>query len=427
MQTRKTDVVVIGGGVAGLAAAGELRRRGYRVQLLEARDRLGGRIWTERRAGWPEPVEKGAQFVHAGNDALWDVLRRHRIRVQRVPERHWRKEGKSLVPVADMRTRVAAVTERIEPRRMRRWSFAGFLRRAGQDVDPVDRELAVGFVEGFEAAPCEEMSAAAVAGETLDDNEQFIVPGGYDQLVAALVKELAALAVNVQLRVPCRRVTWRAGRVQVETADTAWEARAAVVAVPVGVLRRRGGLAFSPVLRARERALAAIGPGQVVRLSVRLDGRRVRRLVPAALGGRPRFGFIHSLEDGVPVWWSLTDAPVVTGWVGGPGASALTRRTPAEIRRAALATLARLWGVTVGELRAAVQDVVTHNWTEDPYSRGAYSFVRAGHDGAGAQLAEPVRDTLFFAGEATAEGEAIGTVHGALASGLRAAGEVARR
>ena len=73
--------------------------------------------------------------------------------------------------------------------------------------------------------------------------------------------------------------------------------------------------------------------------------------------------------------------------------------------------------------RSAVVAWETHNWSRDPFSRGAYSFIVAGQENAAEKLRQPVQDTLFFAGEATADGEEIGTVHGALASGLRAAEE----
>src|SRR5262245_47822524 len=84
-----SDVIIIGGGVAGLAAAAEVGRRGYTVSLLEARDRLGGRVFTIRPRGWRAPVELGAEFVHEGNAAFWRRLRRHRLRARHVPPRHW--------------------------------------------------------------------------------------------------------------------------------------------------------------------------------------------------------------------------------------------------------------------------------------------------------------------------------------------------
>ena len=169
-----SDVVVVGAGVAGLAAAGELGRRGFTVTLLEARERLGGRVWTVRPAGWPTPVELGAEFVHAGNAALWRVMRKHRIGTASVPPRHWLRRDAKLEKIDDIAKRIEHVTGRIEPKRMRDWSFAEFLQgQAPAAFDPVDRNLATGFVEGFQAAPLARMSASAVADETLDDDEQF--------------------------------------------------------------------------------------------------------------------------------------------------------------------------------------------------------------------------------------------------------------
>ena len=82
-----------------------------------------------------------------------------------------------------------------------------------------------------------------------------------------------------------------------------------------------------------------------------------------------------------------------------------------------------MFGISKREIRERVIAWETHNWSRDPFSRGAYSFISAGHEDAAKTLREPVQDTLFFAGEATADGEEVGTVHGALASGLRAAAE----
>jgi monoamine oxidase len=125
------------------------------------------------------------------------------------------------------------------------------------------------------------------------------------------------------------------------------------------------------------------------------------------------------------VWWSLTGDAVLTGWAGGPAAQALSARSAQAIEQIALGQLSKIFRLPKAVLNAGLLDSATHNWSRDPFSRGAYSFVRAGQDNAPKELRRPVEDTLFFAGEATADGEEIGTVHGALSSGLRAAGEVA--
>src|SRR5581483_7962917 len=107
----------------------------------EARDRVGGRVYTERRPGWPAPIELGAQFVHGGNEPFLRLLKKHRIRRQRVPGRHWRFDSAGLRET-DATDGVAAVTKHIQERRMKGWSFERFLRTVEDKVSPADRELA---------------------------------------------------------------------------------------------------------------------------------------------------------------------------------------------------------------------------------------------------------------------------------------------
>jgi monoamine oxidase len=429
MQQRRADVIIVGGGIAGLAAAGELGREGYSVLLLEARRRLGGRVLTERRRGWSGPVELGAQFVHGGNDAFWRLLKRHRIRTEHVPAHHWWPAQPGFLEI-DATKRIAAVTGLIDEETMRNVSFAKFMAGVGSDLDPIDRQLAIGFVEGFEAAPTNAMSAVAVAGETLEDDEQYVLPAGYDEIVTALVAELERTATTLFLDAPCRHVAWSRGTVRVRTPGAEFSARALITTVPIAVLQTsaaKGGLRFSPAVPALANASRAIGVGHVIRLTFRFDGRRWERLWPEPLRrlASRGFGFIHSSGDGVSVWWSLSSAPVLTGWAGGPNALALSGRSDRQIIHAAVFSLARLMRRSRTEIAGVIADVATHNWTRDPYSRGAYSFARVGAEEAVRQLRTPVRDTLFFAGEATADGAEVGTAHGAFSSGRRAAREVA--
>lgn len=431
MASRSADVIVIGGGIAGLAAAVDLSRRRLRVVVIEARERLGGRIWTERPRGWPRPAELGAQFVHAGNDAFWTLIETHGVRTKRVPARHWWCDGSRLAEI-DATGRIADVTKRIDARRMRGWSFAEFLKRKGANVPAVDRRLAIGFVEGFEAARSDKMSASAVAGETLDDSEQYAFTEGYGRVISALMADLNRCEVAIRLRSPCRRIDWSAGAVRVRTGADDYSAPAVIVTVPLGVLQARlparGAIAFAPRLRQHERVAADMGVGHVIRVTLRMDGRRWRRLLPQELAAARRgFGFIHAPDATVPVWWSLDPEPIVTGWAGGPKAVALAGWSDAAICGAAIGSMAGVLRVKTALLRDVVLGVALHNWSRDPYSRGAYSYTRVGQDSAAQELRRPVENTIFFAGEATADGEEVGTVHGALASGLRAAAEVAAK
>ncbi len=436
-MTQRSDIIVVGGGVAGLAAAAELARTGFRVVLLEARQRLGGRICTRRRSGWRRPVELGAEFVHGGNDELWRLLDRARIGTRRLSDRHWRAAAGSLAKVADLDRAIARVTRLIVPARAGDLSFGAYFRRFPPEVAPADWALTRGFVEGFEAAPLGKISARSLAAETMGEEHQYVVPGGYDQLVASLADACSLAGVEVRTGAVVRSIRWRRGAAVVSApgarprASREYSARAVVISLPLGVLKARrgaGAVRFSPEIRRKRRRIDAMGVGDVVRMVFRFKPGPFRRLLPGILrtGGRDGFGFLHSSVTPVPVWWSLSDQPVLVGWAGGPNAKALLALAPPARRRRGLQSLAAVLGVRARTLAAALGGWMSHDWSGDPFSRGAYSFIAAGQDRAGRELRRPMAGTLFFCGEATAEGAEVGTVHGALRSGLRAARQIRR-
>ena len=213
-------------------------------------------------------------------------------------------------------------------------------------------------------------------------------------------------------------------------------ARAALVTVPLAVLQSAAGtpgaVRFAPRLpRWKREAIGALAMGNVVKVVVRLRA-------PFGAGVLASVGrnasFLHVPGAAVPTWWGFGPHPprCLVGWVAGPNADAFAGRHGGPVRGearidAALAGLARALGVAAAELRAAVEDARVFDWAEDPYARGAYSWVPVGGVDAPAALAAPVEDRLYFAGEATDTAGDPGTVHGALASGARAAGEIAAR
>jgi monoamine oxidase len=139
-----------------------------------------------------------------------------------------------------------------------------------------------------------------------------------------------------------------------------------------------------------------------------------------------RLYFLFSDDQVMPTWWTGYPllAPQLTGWVGGSRAAGRVSSPDAALAEQALEALARVLGVQRGWLEEQLESWHVHNWSTDPYARGAYSYVRVGGLAAPQQLSEPVDDTLFFAGEATdAEGHT-GTVHGALSTGERAARQI---
>jgi len=194
----------------------------------------------------------------------------------------------------------------------------------------------------------------------------------------------------------------------------------------LGVLQQpassAGAVRFSPALEMKRTALAGLASGPVIKLQLLL----ARSFWETLHGDRYRdASFFHVPEAEFPTFWTPAPArgPLLVAWAGGPRAQRIADgAAPAEIARKALASLERLFGKEV-DLKAQLRGYYYHDWQQDPYARGAYSYVTVGASDARAALARPLEDTLFFAGEATDDEEG-GTVAGALQSGQRAAREL---
>jgi monoamine oxidase len=425
-------IIVIGAGISGLAAAHELSRQGRHVVLLEARERVGGRILTLRSPEWPIPIELGAEFVHGGSPALKAGLRRARVRTRPAPTRIWWQSPDGLELVPDFWQRVERVTDAI-PARNRGWSFATFLRRRGRTFSSADRERVRSYVQSFNAAPEARLSAYALRADHAgaDTNDRSVI-GGYDRLARSWANHWPDGQVDLRLETIVERIRWRTGFVSVETRAArggrreTFSGRGAILTLPLGVWRA-GDVKFDPPLRTKQALVARCGWGQVLRLAVlmRADFWKLPTLPGFLRGGgvdRAR-GFINTPDAPIPVWWApRPPMPVLVGWAGGPAADSLIGSSAKELRRAAIASLAGILGCGEKHVSGMVLQCTFHDWSTDPFSRGAYSFTAAGAEGAAEQLAEPLESTLFFAGEATADEP--GTVHGALESGRRAAREV---
>ena len=434
------DVVIVGAGVAGLAAAGALRRAGRRVTVLEARRRLGGRIHTLHPAALQVPIELGAEFVHGPQEELFALAAGAGLSVHEITGDRWRSRAGRLAPLDDFWERVGRVVRQLDGERAHDRSVDAFLRAVGRRRARRDEvRLARQFIEGFHAADARLASERALAGasgaEDEDEQRIFRVGGGYDGLVAHLARQAGDV---VRLGAEVRGIRWERGRVRVRTRGRAGDeraeigARAVIVTVPIGVLQaergERGAIAFEPEIPAHRDAAARLGSGAVTRVSMRfhtpfwesLEGR----------GGRSlgQLGFLHADDAPLPVWWTTfpVRSPVLVGWAGGPAGARWTNQPREAVARAARESLASALGVSARTIAGSLADWWTHDWQADPFARGAYSYSLVGVGDAVQRLARPVEGTVFLAGEAYDADGANGTVNGAIASGQRAARLVER-
>jgi monoamine oxidase len=435
----RVDVAVVGAGVAGLAAARELRRRGLKVVVLEARDRIGGRVHTLRDSRLPLPVELGAEFVHGAAQVTHRLLAEAGLTTYDLGGEHWRARRGKLART-EAWAPIQRVLRHLDGRAADR-SFDDFLAGLGNRAPASDRRAARAFVEGYHAADPSELGVRSLVPQEDEGPPTILamriarVYGGYDQLPRWLAGELQS---ELRLRSPVKAIAWRRAHVELaverETgAVRRFVARAAIVTVPIGVLAAGpaapGGLRLDPDPPRIRHACGLVAMGAVARLvcwfrefpwlASRFErgGERIDRASFWQLDG-PTFR----------VWWTAWPVrwPLAVAWSGGPRAAAAVRRGPGAVESTAIGELAAAFRLPRRAVASRLEAAWMHDWQHDVYSRGAYSYARVGGAGAARSLSRPVEDTLFFAGEATDTGGHTGTVEGALASGLRAARQASR-
>jgi monoamine oxidase len=205
----------------------------------------------------------------------------------------------------------------------------------------------------------------------------------------------------------------------------------AVITLPLGVMQAPpespGAVRFDPLLQEKASALYLLYMGQTMRISLIFSERWWEQAAVRGGGADALrdMSFVFSHQEWFPTWWTrVTFAPMLTGWAASRRGERLSGRPGRFIRDRALESLASIFDVPRQTLEAKLQSWYVHDWQSDPYARGSYSYVGVGGEGAQSELGEPVAGTLFFAGEATNAAGHHGTVHGAIATGERAAREV---
>ena len=433
MSANDCEILVLGAGAAGLMAAAELAAAGRSVLVLEARDRVGGRIWTRQEPGLAVPVELGAEFIHGEAPVTMGLLRRFGGAAVDTEGAHWTFRRGRLSLRGDLFRRVHAALSGHRGRlRARDLAFADFLDRIPAARLPRDaRELALALVEGFDAADPAEVSARSivaewVGGEALD-SPQFRPLGGYGALLAPFAASLEQSGVALRMNAVVRAVRWRRGAVEAGGVRLGEEfrvqAKRAIVALPLGVLQQApgapGAVCFDPPLAGKQKALQMLGSGPVLKAMLRFREAFWER---AGGGACRNAAFFHAPDAPFPTFWTALPVrvPLLVAWAGGPRAARLAGAGEDAVLQVALDSVRAIFGSRlVG--RARLESAAVHDWQRDPCARGAYSYVRAGGGDARRALARPLEGTLFFAGEAADTSGEAGTVAGALESGWAAA------
>ena len=263
--------------------------------------------------------------------------------------------------------------------------------------------------------------------------------GGYQTLIEIFRRQLDEADVSIEVNMCAQSVRWDQAEVQVTARDEANEAFTftapqVLITLPLGVLQADpdddGALRFIPELPpAKLQTLDQLAMGKVIRLNLRFRERFWENLRPSHSTKSKtlsRMQFLLSHEDWFPSWWTALPEkwPIITGWAPFHCGERLSGQSESLVVEKGLETLGKLLRIGKRELEDLLQASYTHDWQTDPFSRGAYSYVKVGGDRAQSVLAAPLNNNLFFAGEATDVSGHHGTVHGAITTGKRAAGEI---
>jgi monoamine oxidase len=426
-EEQKIDTIVIGAGAAGLAAAQQLQANGQTVLVLEARDRIGGRIHTSYDFA-PHPVEFGAEFVHG------EVVTRQLVE----------QYGLSLMPVfADDRgylhqpTGMKRLDDYTSPEELvirsvlqsngsKIWDWADEWLTQGKpdtDVATMVRSRGITLAPNIEQIVSHTYSADyGVYWDNLgvyglventyegDGCDEFRIKEGYGRLLEQL-----ATGLNIRLNTPIRQVDWsHAATVQIIADDAVFFASQVIITLPLALLQQNT-VTFTPALPEwKQQAIHGLGVSHIIKLVLRFD----RPFWPAD------WEHCHTYLD-TQLWWRSgfgfqNETSVLTAFVGAAACDRMRALGEARASQMGIAHLEEIFGVTLADRLVAAKLI---DWPADPYAQMGYSYTPVGRTGLRAKLAQAIDDRLFFAGEAASILRPA-SVHGAIETGYAAAKEI---
>ncbi len=405
------DIIIIGAGAAGIAAARTLHARSIDFRLIEARDRVGGRAHTDNLS-FATPVDLGCYWFHSPQrNPLVGFADRFGHRYLGAAQDSRYARGTYLLNATESQ----ACAEYIQQ------GFQAIRRHAALhgDVSP-DLMPSRGEWERYLAASLVAKMGVALDAISIQDFADYVWEGedlpvldGLGNLIAKLTQ-----GISVSLRTPAQCIDWgQPAKVRVKTPTGTLEARAAIVTVSVGVLGG-GAIAFDPPLPDWKRsAIDGLTMGSCNKIVLGFDENifgdcKNTLLVPD-----------RGAEESVEIVVRPDDKNLIHCLFNGPLSRTLARDGAAAMRAYLLDRLAEVFG---GDVHRQVQGAtIAADWDADPWARGCFSAVKRGHASARRELGRPVENRLFFAGEATSVKFA-GDVHGAYLSGVAASEDAIR-
>lgn len=410
------SVLVIGAGMAGLAAARSLADAGRPVRIIEARNRIGGRIDTNRE--WGTALEMGASWIHGTtNNPLLELA--DKVHAQIVPTDYNHPVKLAIdQPLQPITFDAKAWRDLVSDAREEAvgGSLGAAVAAQADREELSDRERAelayyvTTEIEDEYAADADQLSVSTFDQGSYTGGPQSVVTSGYDAFPHSLADGLQIIFNAV-----VNSVAQQGDSITVRAGDRIFHGPAAIITVPLGVLKS-GAITFDPPLpEAHAHAVTALGFGVLSKSYFRFRQRNWDQ-------ENAFYQYLGAADNRWAQWFTLPAAagPIVLAFNPGRTGRYVESAPPAELLAGAAPIAQQLFG-------ADLVDVRSSRWTVDPYALGSYSYHAPGSGPEDRRrLQEPVSDRIYLAGEAVGSDNPA-TVHGALLSGRHAAAELLRR
>ena len=432
MEDKEFDIIIIGAGAAGLMAAQELAGSGKKILVLEARDRIGGRIYTQYLPGFESHLEAGAEFVHGNLPVTQAILEEAGIPVLELEGETYQLKKGELAAAEEFIPEFEYLLDQLNSLK-EDLPFAQFIQQyLLAEEHSALREAVIRFAEGYDAADIQKASSFALREEWQTDGatDAYLIAGGYSQLTDFLATKCKANGGVIKLSAIVQEIIWEPGKVEIVCQKgQRYTGNQVIITVPVGVLQAKSGepgaIQFKPEIKIKKDALAQLGYGAVIKVILVFKSAFWEEDQDSLVGNRitPELGFLFADVTAFTAWWTGQSAttPTLTGWLGGPAAGKYKNISDAAILKEAIKALAEIFNLSPDYLQEQLEDSRVFNWPADPYARGAYSYATVSSITAQHELMKPVAETIYFAGEAYYQGPAMGTVEAALANGREVA------
>jgi monoamine oxidase len=414
MTTKMYDVIIIGAGMAGLSAAAKLREDGITNTLvLEAQDYIGGRVKTTTE--WDAPTALGAEFIHGDKTVTATIAR---------------QLGLEMIPAGGKRRLVSKNGDALSPRQEKQYydvldyvsenganglAISQLIEDNPYPQDEIVKQLVHFTIGDYEASETSELDSGAFS-EMIEkseaNGENVVLKDSYAPIIDHFMAGL-----EIRTECPVKHITQNTESILVELQDgTLYEARQAVVTVSLGVLKS-GKISFSPGLpREKIEAIRRLSMGNAMKLILRFnESFDIHSLFEIADGDN------ETLQT-VTCWWASANSPhVLVGYCGGSRAENALALPESELLEKVMADLGNIADQDLSKL---LIDYKIARWDTNPFTLGAYTNHPVGSSSQdNKELARPT-GRIFWAGEATDFDGNYATVHGAIASGQRAANEI---